>query len=80
MAECLYNTCSNNVAGYCTHHHCAMTVKQIKAKKCLGKNCWYLIKNEQHPWWKQREIMKQKRKNRKQSIEDKINQFSGGCA
>ena len=68
MAECLYNTYSHNIAGYCKHHHCAMTVKQIKTKNCLGKNCWYLRKNENHDWWKQREVMKQKRKDRKTSI------------
>jgi hypothetical protein len=39
-----------------------MTVKQIKCKECLKKQCWYLRKNESHEWWKQREIMKKKRK------------------
>ena len=75
MATCLYNTCSDNVAGYCTHHHCSMTVKQIKTKNCLGKNCWYLRKNENHSWWKQREVMKQKRKNRKEKINELISSF-----
>lgn len=72
MATCLYGTCSNNVAGYCKYHHCAMTVKQIKNKNCLGKNCWYLKKNEQHDWWRQREVMKQKRKNKKQALNELI--------
>lgn len=76
MATCLYNTCSNNIAGYCMHHHCAMTVKQIKAKNCLGKNCWYLRKNEQHDWWRQREVMKQKRKDRKQLINEVVSSFN----
>ena len=78
MATCLYNTCSDNVAGYCTHHCCSMTVKQIKTKNCLGKNCWYFRKNENHSWWKQREVMKQKRKNRKEFINQQVNKFNGG--
>jgi hypothetical protein len=43
-----------------------MTVKQIKNKECLRKNCWHLEKNEEHMWWKQREITKQKRESRKE--------------
>lgn len=45
-----------------------MTVKQIKGRNCLGKQCWYLVKNEEHEWWAQRERTKQKRKNRKEEI------------
>jgi hypothetical protein len=75
MEACLFNTCSNNVAAYCKHHHCGMTVKQMKCKNCLGKQCWYLQKNEEHPYWKQREVAKQKRKNRKKAIEEYVAQF-----
>ena len=75
MEACLFNTCSNNVAAYCKYHKCGMTVKQIKCKNCLGKQCWYLVKNENHAWWKQREVTKQKRKDRKQAINDYIAQF-----
>ena len=62
---CLFNTKSSNVAAYCRLHKCNMTVKQIKCKECLNKQCWYLQKNEDHNWWKQREIIKQKKKARK---------------
>lgn len=75
MKTCLFNTCSDNVAAYCRYHRCGMTVKQMKCKNCLGKNCWYLQKNEEHPYWRQREIMKQKRKDRKKAIEEYIAQF-----
>ena len=68
MEVCLFNTQSNNVAAYCKHHHCGMTVKQIKCKNCLGKQCWYLVKNEQHEWWSQRDMTKQKRKERKERM------------
>lgn len=73
--ECLFNTCSNNVVAYCKHHRCGMTVKQMKCKNCLGKQCWYLQKNEEHPYWKQREITKQKRQERKQAINEYVAQF-----
>lgn len=62
--ECLFNTCSSNVAGYCKRHAVNLTVKQIKCKDCLNKQCWHLVKNEEHQWWKQRELVKQKRKDR----------------
>jgi hypothetical protein len=68
MKTCLFNTNSDNVAGWCQHHNCALTVKQIKCKNCLGKQCWYLRKNETHDWWRQREIIKQKRKERKATL------------
>ena len=65
MEMCLFNTQSENVAGYCKHHHCAMTVKQMRCKNCLQKQCHHLVKNEEHQYWRQREAMKQKRKSRK---------------
>ena len=57
----------NRACAYCCHHHCYLTVKQMKQHNCLGKQCWYLHKNEQHSWWRQREIIKQKRKQKKES-------------
>jgi len=45
-----------------------MTVKQIRGKNCLGKQCFHLDKNEEHEWWAQRERTKQKRKERKINI------------
>lgn len=65
MEQCLFNTCSDNVAGYCRLHRCSMTVKQIRCKECLKKQCHYLKKNNEHSWWHQREVMKQKRKAKK---------------
>lgn len=66
--QTLYGTCSENCAGYCRRHRCNLTVRQIKGRNCLGKQCWYLEKNEKHQWWIQREKTKQKRKNRKEEI------------
>ena len=77
--ECLYNTHSDNVAGYCRNpeHPYAMTPKQITCKNCLGKRCKHLKKREEHPWWHQREVMKQKRKKRKAELNDYINRIKG---
>ena len=69
MKMCLYNTYSDNIAAYCALHHTALTVKQIRCKNCLGKQCHHLRKNETHDWWRQREAVKQKRKERKEKLE-----------
>lgn len=70
MSECLFGTCSDNVCAYCKLHKCHMTVKQMRCKNCLQKECWHLVKNEDHQYWRQRELIKQKRKERKQAIND----------
>lgn len=63
---CLYGTESNNVCAYCRKHKKGMTVRQVKAKQCLKKQCWYLQKYEQHSWWEQRALAKARKKaNRK---------------
>ena len=78
MEKCLFNTQSDNVVAQCRLHHCSMTVKQMRAKDCLNKQCRHLVKNTNHVYWKQREIVKQKRKTRKQMIEDRIVTVVGG--
>lgn len=70
--EVLYGTCSNNCAGYCKKHCTGLTVKQIRKKECLQKECWHLQKID-HEWWAQRERMKEKRKSRKERICGGIN-------
>jgi hypothetical protein len=57
-----------------------MTVKQMKAKGCLQKQCWHLVKNEEHQYWRQRDAVKQKRKDRKQAIDDYVNSVGGGIS
>lgn len=68
MNKTLYNGCSDNCCAYCKLHQCSITVKQMKQKECLQKQCWHLVKNEEHQYWRQREVMKQKRKDRKTRI------------
>ena len=78
MQECLFNSYSNNCCAYCKLHHCSMTAKQMKAKECLQKQCWHLVKNEKHQYWKQRESIKQKRKNRKQKLDMYVENIQRG--
>lgn len=79
MESCLFNTYSKNIAAYCRYHCASMTVKQMKCKNCLQKECRHLVKNEEHQYWRQRELMKQKRKARKQRINEYINVAVGGA-
>lgn len=65
--ECLFHAESNNVVAYCKYHKCGMTVKQMKAKKCLQKQCHHFVKNEAHDYWRQRDQIKQHRKERKEA-------------
>ena len=74
----LFNSESNNCCGYCKYHLANLTVKQMRAKECLQKECRYLVKNESHSYWKQREIIKQKKKIKKQILDDYIMSFNGG--
>lgn len=79
MKECLFNSCSDNCCAYCQLHRCSMTVKQMKAKNCLQKQCWHLEKNENHQYWRQRENVKQKRKERKLAINAYVCAVTGGA-
>ena len=78
MKACLFGTCSNNVAAYCRRHRKNLTVKQMKCKDCLQKECWHLVKNEKHQYWRQRELIKQKKKSKKQMMNDYILTVTGG--
>lgn len=63
--NCLYGTESDNVCAYCRRHQKGMTVRQVRKKECLKKNCWYLVKYEQHERWNQRRLTKERRKANK---------------
>lgn len=63
--NCLYGTESDNVCAYCKRHQKGLTVRQVRKKECLKKNCWYLVKYEQHEWWNQRRLTKERRKANK---------------
>ena len=72
MAKTLYHTQSENCCGYCHYHHCCLTVKQMHRKECLQKHCPHLVKYQQHPFWVQREKKKQKRRDKKERLEQYI--------
>jgi hypothetical protein len=55
-----------------------MTVKQMRCKNCLQKECRHLIKKEEHPYWKQRALTKQKKKARKLMMNEYIASVTGG--
>ena len=68
MEKTLFNGCSDNCCADCKLHKCSMTVKQMRMKECLRKQCWHLEKNENHQYWRQRAVTKEKRKSRKMQI------------
>jgi hypothetical protein len=68
MKLTLNGTYSNNCCGYCRRHGTSLTVKQLRGRECLKKNCWYLVKYTEHPWWHQREVLKEKKKKRKDDM------------
>ena len=56
--------------GYCHRHGCYITAQMMHQKKCLPKQCRFLEKLE-HPYWKQRETAKLKKKEKKLCIKEK---------
>lgn len=69
MLASLYNTeiTEKRAVGYCNRHHCYITSTQIKQKECLSKQCYHLEKQD-HEFWRQRELTRQRRKTRKDRI------------
>lgn len=65
MLKSLYGTeiTEKRCIGYCKRHQCYITCTQLKQKECLKKQCHALEKYE-HEFWKQRELMKMKKKNK----------------
>ena len=61
MTKTIYGGTPKNPAAYCALHDGSLTVKEIKRKNCLGKQCRHLQKNEEHEYWHQRERMKQRK-------------------
>lgn len=72
MLRSLYNTeiSEKRAIGYCHRHHCYISSTQLKRKECLKKQCNHLEKQE-HEFWKQREIAKLRRQQRKTMIKNR---------
>ena len=62
MVYGLYGSHISNkrVIGYCWKHKGALTVKQLKQKRCLQKQC-HALERYEHEYWRQRELTKQRR-------------------
>ncbi len=77
MKKTLYGSESDNCCGFCRRHHCALTVKQLKKKECLKKQCRHLVQYEEHPYWaeraKIREIKNQRKEERKNYNKEEAN-------
>lgn len=58
LEKTIYGGRPKNPAAYCALHNGSLTVKEMKKKGCLGKQCRHLRKNEQHEYWHQRLLMK----------------------
>lgn len=58
----------NRAVGYCHYHKAALTVKTLKCKECLKKQCDAFKKYEEHDFWRQHEQKKAIRKAKKQTF------------
>lgn len=59
MADC------SKIIGFCYRHKTGITVKQLKRKHCLAKQCNALKRYEDHPYWRQRSSLLAAKKNGK---------------
>ena len=55
----------SKAVGYCKRHCAALTVKTLKCHECLRKQCNALKKYDEHDYWRQREVMKARKKAKK---------------
>ena len=51
--------------GYCRKHQAALTAKTLKQHECLKKCCNALKKYEEHSYWIEREVKKNRKKEKK---------------
>lgn len=79
VRKVLSGSCSSNTCAYCAFHKCALTPRQVKRQKCLGKQCTALIKHE-HEFWAEQEDRKKKRRERKARLEKMYLESIGGGA
>ena len=58
----IYGGRPDNPAAYCHLHRGSLSVRELRRKNCLGKQCRHFERNDSHPFWRERERIKQKRK------------------
>lgn len=63
------------ICGYCHSkvHKGYLSVKMLKKHKCLQKQCPMLERYEDHSYWKQRAIIKARKKAKKEVIDNERN-------
>lgn len=71
---CTLGGSKEKCCGYCGLHKCNLTVKQLKSRECLGKQCTFL-KKLPHPFWEQREERKRLRKARKEHMNAELAKY-----
>jgi hypothetical protein len=54
-----------NACGYCHLHRVTLSVKQLRGRECLRKQCRHLVPWKQHPYWEQRAREKERKEQRK---------------
>ena len=55
----------SKAVGYCKRHGCALTARTLKHKDCLKKQCRALEKYEDHSYWIERAVLKERKKMKK---------------
>lgn len=55
-------------------HKGRLTVRMMKQHNCLQKQCSMLEKYEDHDYWRQREVIKARKKAKKDANKDRQNQ------
>ncbi len=68
----LYGTRTNDAVAYCYYHRCALTLKQMKKKGCLAKQCDRMKRYEDHPYWAKREEARASKKAKKAASRGEI--------
>ena len=58
----------NRAVGYCHFHKAALTVKTMKCKECLRKQCDALERYGDHDFWRQHAQKKVMKKAKKQIL------------
>lgn len=56
-----------NPPAYCKLHHCHLSMKNMRKRRCIEKKCYHMRKLD-HPFWEYREDLKRKRKARKEAM------------
>ena len=68
----IYGGEPKNPPAYCRKHCGYVTVSEMKRHECLKKQCRHLCKYD-HPYWKQRETLKQKKQASRTAFAEKVN-------